>query len=63
MNSDTDRVVKPIKQLIKLSLGEITRFQFQARTLDKQLHNTHNTTSHVGKQHWHHILNCVHSQQ
>jgi len=37
MNSDADCVVKPIKQLIELSLGEVTHFQLGTRALNKQL--------------------------
>jgi len=37
MNSDADCVVKAIKQLIQLSLGEVTDFKLRTRALDKQL--------------------------
>jgi len=37
MNSDADCVVKPIKQLIQLSLGEVADFLLRTGALDKQL--------------------------
>jgi len=59
MNPDTNRVVKLIKQLIQLSLGEVTDFQLGTRALDKQLQNSqiacHISTTQINKTTWHNV--------